>query len=149
MDRFDRIFELNRLLQSSRRPVSRRKIEEALECSRATAKRIVEDMRLYLNAPIVYSREHNGYHYDQREGEMYDVAGLVAPRWFRAIAGKDDPIFPINGVRESFGHLKKVYGVAGADDHCELYVGDGGHRYYSDGVWPFVRKAFGSLAQSG
>jgi proteasome accessory factor C len=80
MDRFDRIFELNRLLQSSRRPVSRRRIEEALECSRATAKRIVDDMRLYLNAPIVYSREHNGYYYDQNEGLMYELPGL----WFNA-----------------------------------------------------------------
>jgi proteasome accessory factor C len=80
MDRFDRIFELNRLLQSARHPVSRRQIEEALECSRATAKRIVDDMRLYLNAPIVYSREHNGYRYDQSEGEMYELPGL----WFNA-----------------------------------------------------------------
>ncbi len=80
MDRFDRIFELNRLLQAARRPVSRRHIEQALECSRATAKRIVEDMRLYLNAPIVYDRARNGYSYDQREGEMYELPGL----WFNA-----------------------------------------------------------------
>jgi len=80
MDRFDRIFELNRLLQSARHPVSRRRIEQELECSRATAKRIVEDMRLYLNAPIVYDRERNGYYYDQREGEMYELPGL----WFNA-----------------------------------------------------------------
>jgi proteasome accessory factor C len=80
MDRFDRIFELNRLLQSARHPVPRRRIEEALECSRATAKRIVEDMRLYLNAPIVYDRERNGYYYDQREGAMYELPGL----WFNA-----------------------------------------------------------------
>jgi len=80
MDRFDRIFELNRLLQSARRPVPRSRIEQALECSRATAKRIIDDMRLYLNAPIVYDREHNGYYYDQREGEMYELPGL----WFNA-----------------------------------------------------------------
>ncbi len=60
MDRFDRIFELNRLLQSARHPVSRRRIEQELECSRATAKRIVDDLRIYLNAPIVYDRERNG-----------------------------------------------------------------------------------------
>ncbi|HCQ04979.1 MAG TPA: hypothetical protein DIT99_31860, partial [Candidatus Latescibacteria bacterium] len=30
-----------------------------------------------------------------RFGEMYDVAGLIAPRPFNAIAGRDDPIFPI------------------------------------------------------
>lgn len=76
MDRFDRIFELNRILQSARRPVSRRRLEEELECSRATIKRIIEDMRLYLNAPIVYDRDHNGYRYDPSEGGMYELPGL-------------------------------------------------------------------------
>jgi proteasome accessory factor C len=80
MDRFDRIFELNRILQAARQPVSRRRLEEELECSRATVKRIIEDMRLYLNAPIVYDREYNGYRYDQSEGEMYELPGL----WFNA-----------------------------------------------------------------
>jgi len=32
------------------------------------------------NAPIVYDREHNGYCYDQREGQMYELPGL----WFNA-----------------------------------------------------------------
>jgi predicted DNA-binding transcriptional regulator YafY len=80
MDRFDRIFELNRILQAARHPVSRKRLEEELECSRATVKRIIEDMRLYLNAPIVYDREHNGYRYDQSEGDMYELPGL----WFNA-----------------------------------------------------------------
>jgi len=80
MDRFDRIFELNRILQGARRPVSRKALEAALECSRATVKRIIEDMRLYLNAPIVYDREYNGYCYDQSEGGMYELPGL----WFNA-----------------------------------------------------------------
>jgi len=80
MDRFDRIFELNRILQGARHPVSRRRLEEELECSRATVKRIIEDMRLYLNAPIVYDRDFNGYRYDQSEGEMYELPGL----WFNA-----------------------------------------------------------------
>jgi proteasome accessory factor C len=78
VDRFDRIFELNRILQSARYPVSRRRLQEELECSRATIKRLIEDMRLYLNAPIVYDRERNGYWYDQKEGEMYELPGL----WF-------------------------------------------------------------------
>lgn len=80
MDRFDRIFELNRILQGARRPVSRQRIQEELECSRATVKRLIEDMRLYLNAPIVYDREYNGYRYDQAEGAMYELPGL----WFNA-----------------------------------------------------------------
>jgi proteasome accessory factor C len=80
VDRFDRIFELNRILQSARHPVPRRRLQEELECSRATVKRIIEDMRLYLNAPIVYDRERNGYRYDQSEGAMYELPGL----WFNA-----------------------------------------------------------------
>lgn len=80
MDRFDRIFELNRILQGARRPVSRQRLQDELECSRATVKRLIEDMRLYLNAPIVYDREYNGYRYDQAEGTMYELPGL----WFNA-----------------------------------------------------------------
>jgi predicted DNA-binding transcriptional regulator YafY len=80
MDRFDRIFELNRILQSARYPVSRQHLEQELECSRATVKRLIEEMRLYLNAPIVYDRRLNGYHYDANEGEMYELPGL----WFNA-----------------------------------------------------------------
>ncbi len=80
MDRFDRIFELNRILQAARYPVSRKRLEQDLECSRATVKRLIEEMRLYLNAPVVYDRKLNGYRYDQKEGEMYELPGL----WFNA-----------------------------------------------------------------
>jgi hypothetical protein len=57
VDRFDRIFELNRILQAARYPVSRQRLQDELECSRATIKRLIEDMRLHLNAPIVYDRD--------------------------------------------------------------------------------------------
>ena len=78
-----------------------------------------------------------------RLGEMYDVAGLIAPRPFCAIAGKDDPIFPIEHVRDAFERLQRVYAVAGVPENCELYVGHEGHRYYKAGAWPFVRRHFG------
>jgi proteasome accessory factor C len=80
VDRFDRIFELNRILQAARHPVSRQRLQETLECSRATVKRLIEDMRLHLNAPIVYDRDHNGYKYDLADGAMYELPGL----WFNA-----------------------------------------------------------------
>ncbi len=80
MDRFDRIFELNRILGSSRYPVSRQQLEEKLECSRATVKRLIDEMRLYLNAPIVYDRKLKGYRYEAQAGEMYELPGL----WFSA-----------------------------------------------------------------
>src|SRR5437016_11038532 len=46
--------------------------------------------------------------------EMYDVAGLIAPRPLFAESGTRDPIFPIEASKESFARVKKVYGVFGA-----------------------------------
>ena len=80
MDRFDRIYDLHKILNTARYPVSRQRLEEELECSRATVKRIIEAMRLYLNAPIRYDRKLNGYYYDRKEGGMYELPGV----WFNA-----------------------------------------------------------------
>lgn len=73
-------------------------------------------------------------------GEMADVAGLIAPRWFCAVNGIKDEIFPIEAVRAAFLHLQQIYTAAGAAEKCELYEGEGGHRYYSKGAWPFINK---------
>ncbi len=81
-----------------------------------------------------------------RLGEMYDVAGLIAPRPFCAIAGRHDPIFPIDQVHAAFDRLKAIYAVAGASDKCELAVGEGGHRFYKTPAWDFVRRHFGARA---
>jgi len=75
-------------------------------------------------------------------GEMYDIAGLIAPRPFCAIAGETDPLFPIAEVHVAFKRLHHIYTVAGKPDNCRLYVGNEGHRYYSPGAWPFIREAF-------
>ena len=76
MERFDRIFRLHQILKSHRYAVARRVLEEQLECSRATVKRIIEDMRDNLNAPIVYDRAGNGYRYDTAQGGMFELPGL-------------------------------------------------------------------------
>lgn len=77
MDRFQRILLLHRLLASHRLPVSHRVIEEKLECSRATATRIIEEMRDFLGAPIEYDRPANGYRYAH---DAFELPGL----WFNA-----------------------------------------------------------------
>lgn len=73
-------------------------------------------------------------------GEMYDVAGLIAPRPVLFVNGETDPIFPIEATRRSFSHVQAIYREMGFPDRCELYVGNGGHRYYKKPVWPFVKK---------
>ena len=72
-------------------------------------------------------------------GEMQDVAGLTAPRLFRAIHGVKDNIFPIEATREGMRQLEKIYAAAGAPGRCSLYEGPEGHRYYKAGAWDFVR----------
>jgi hypothetical protein len=77
-----------------------------------------------------------------RLAEMYEVAGLIAPRPLCIVAGLEDKIFPIEHVHEAYQHLKEIYEVAGVSERCELYIGPGGHRYYKAGSWPFIRKWF-------
>lgn len=79
MSRFDRILSLHRILAARRTPVSRRELEERLECSRATVKRLIEDLRDHLNAPIEYDRDRNGYYY-AADRDRYELPGL----WFNA-----------------------------------------------------------------
>jgi len=41
--------------------------------------------------------------------EMYDVAGLIAPRPLFVESGEKDNIFPIAASKASFERVKKVY----------------------------------------
>jgi proteasome accessory factor C len=78
MDRLQRIYKLHQAVSSRRHPVSCQTLQDELECSRATVNRIIQEMRLYFNAPIEYDREHNGYHYALADRETFELPGL----WF-------------------------------------------------------------------
>lgn len=78
MNQFDRIYALHKLLAVARRPVPGQRLQERMECSPATIKRIIRDMRLYLDAPIEYDREHNGYFYADDTDARFELPGL----WF-------------------------------------------------------------------
>jgi hypothetical protein len=73
-------------------------------------------------------------------GEMWDVAGLTAPRYFCAIHGVKDKGFPIENTRIAFKNLQEIYKAAGVPQNCELYEGSEGHRYYKKGAWDFIHK---------
>ena len=72
--------------------------------------------------------------------EMPDIMGLFAPRPVVVVAGKNDPIFPIDGVREAFAHLQKIYAAAGAAGFCRLVIGNGDHRFYAREGWNEMLK---------
>lgn len=75
-------------------------------------------------------------------GNMSDVGGLIAPRPLSIIHGVQDDIYPIEETRKAFELLKNIYSEAGAPGNIQLHEGAGGHRYYKEGAWPFIRKHF-------
>lgn len=70
--------------------------------------------------------------------EMYDVAGLIAPRPLLVESGERDDIFPIEASRASFARVKKIYEVFGAGDLAEQEVFDGTHRFHGARGLPFL-----------
>lgn len=79
MDKFDRIYQLHHILSGRRTPVPLEEITSRLECSRATAYRLIEMLRDYLGAPI--ERDSAGYRYiHTSDRATYELPGL----WFTA-----------------------------------------------------------------
>ncbi len=72
--------------------------------------------------------------------EMYDVAGLIAPRALFSEAGERDNIFPVAASRASFQRVKKVYETLGAADRTEQEVFDGPHSFWGKRGLPFLAK---------
>jgi len=79
--------------------------------------------------------------------EMADVMGLFAPKPLVIVAGRQDPIFPFNGVQEAFEHLRTIYKAAGAENLCRLVVGEGEHRFYAREGWGEMLKLLGNAGK--
>lgn len=81
MDKVDRVYALHRLFVSRRRPVPLATIMERLECSRATAYRLIAFLRDHLGAPIAADPDGRGFTYESEiDGVNYELPGL----WFSA-----------------------------------------------------------------
>ena len=72
--------------------------------------------------------------------EMYDVAGLTAPRPFFAESGDKDPIFPLAASRESFARVKKIYETFGVPDLADNEIFDGHHMFWGKRGLPFLAQ---------
>ena len=80
MDRLERFYKIDNLLQS-RRSTPLAVMIEKLEVSRATIKRDLEYLRDRLRAPIIWDRALRGYRYDTTsDDERFALPGL----WFNA-----------------------------------------------------------------
>ena len=73
--------------------------------------------------------------YIRKYFEMGDLAGLIAPRKLVIAAGKEDPIFPIDGTLKTYENIKRLYKAASAEENCALVIGEQGHLNYADLLW--------------
>lgn len=78
MDKLTRLYRLHQLLAGRRVGVPLCQIMAELDCSRATANRVIQEMRDTFNAPILFDREQQGYRYDRSNAGGFELPGL----WF-------------------------------------------------------------------
>lgn len=71
---------------------------------------------------------------------MGDLGCLIAPKKLIVVCGKEDYIFPLEGVKKSFEIIKNAYDANGLGDICHLVIGDGGHQFYPDEAWPIAHS---------
>src|SRR5207249_11511623 len=76
--------------------------------------------------------------------EMYDIAGLIAPRPLFVESGERDPIFPIHASIESFTRVKEIYGVFESADRVEQEVFPGEHTFWGRRGIPFLARHLGA-----
>jgi dienelactone hydrolase len=75
--------------------------------------------------------------------EMYDVAGLIAPRPLFVESGIQDDIFPIEASKQSFARVRKVYEAFGAAPLAQQEVFNDIHSFYGVQGLPFLAKHLG------
>lgn len=75
--------------------------------------------------------------------DMGDLACLIAPRKLVVVAGEKDTGFYIDGVKDAYETIEKIYAKAGVPDACRLVVGAEGHRFYADPSWSVFREISG------
>jgi dienelactone hydrolase len=72
--------------------------------------------------------------------EMYDLAGLVAPRALFAESGEKDDIFPLAAFKESFGRVQKVYEAFDASEKLASETFPAAHSFHGARGLPFLAK---------
>jgi dienelactone hydrolase len=72
--------------------------------------------------------------------EMYDLAGLIAPRGLFVESGERDPIFPIEGSRKAFQQAQAIYATFAAPEMLGQEIFDGEHVFYGKGAFDFLKK---------
>lgn len=75
--------------------------------------------------------------------ENYDVASLIAPRFFFSEGGTHDPIFPVHATRAAFAKVKRAYEVWGVPERAGQEIFEGDHVFHGVEGLPFLVAALG------
>jgi dienelactone hydrolase len=73
-------------------------------------------------------------------GDLYDVAGLAAPRRLLAVSGRHDALHSPADVDRAADRVRAIYAAAGCKDRFDHRWGEAGHRFYADLMWPFIEQ---------
>ncbi len=72
--------------------------------------------------------------------EMFDIAGLIAPRAMFVESGTEDTIFPIEATRFAVNRAREIFGVFGADDKLGFEAFEAGHSFHGIGAFQFLNE---------
>jgi len=72
--------------------------------------------------------------------DMPELAELISPRDLIIVAGNEDYLADIEGVREGIATAKEFYKKDGAEENLKLIVGQGGHQFYPEKTWPVITE---------
>ena len=72
--------------------------------------------------------------------EMYDIAGLIAPRALFIESGTEDTIFPIEATRFAVERARSIYKHFNVEDNLGIEVFEAGHSFYGVGAFEFLKK---------
>ncbi len=79
MKKFDQLYRCHQILDARHSPISASELARKLECSDATARRYIEDLQTYWNAPIEHI-PRRGWRYDPAKRDSWQVPGLWMTR---------------------------------------------------------------------
>jgi dienelactone hydrolase len=96
-----------------------------------------------LNSPegYIYHCDCNAVPGILQWGNLYDVAGLIAPRYLLTVNGLKDKLHSVDDINRAASRVQAIYQAAGVAENYEHRWGAEGHRFYKDLMWPFILVA--------
>ena len=69
---------------------------------------------------------------------MQDLSALICPRGLIVVSGEKDEIFPIDGAKEGFETVKKIYADNKCPQNCKMIITPQNHWWCTVPVWQAI-----------